>query len=228
VGDLKLLELPAQDVAVIGICVRAVADGPFLPEWEMHALVGFDRADLRRIADSWPPSAPGTEAEAAAWGCLNNLLRYPHGRWDAWSEFIPVSPAHLRLLFDRWIAAQDPRPRRPKLRSDEDLATRRAWLASIEAREGPVSWPVTWPDAVCRALQPFVGGDETLVITFPSERAGSTFALGGQLFRYLSGAPMIIADRSGAPNVHPVTLGTEIPIRIELPRNAVLVPIYQA
>jgi hypothetical protein len=224
--DLKLLELPAQDVAVIGTCVRADADGPFFPDWEIHTLLGFDHADLRRIADSWPPSVPGTEAESAAWGCLNNLLGYPHGRRDVWSEFIPVTPEHLRSLFDRWIASQDPRPPRPKLWSEGNLANRRAWLASIEAKEGPMCWPDTWPDAVCRAIEPFVGGDETLVITFPSEIAGSSFKLGGHVFRYLSGAAMIIADRSGAPNVYPVTFGTEIPIRIELLRDDILVLIY--
>jgi hypothetical protein len=225
-GDLKLLELQANDLATIGACVRAAAYGPFFPDREIHALVGFDRGELRRIAEHWPPSEPGTDAESAAWGCLNNLLGYPHGHWDVWSEFIPATPDEIRLLFDRWVARQDPRPPRPSLWSEEDLAKRRAWLTSIDAKEGRVSWPNTWPDSVRRAIGPFVGRDDSLVITFPSEIAGDTFTLSGHVFRYLNGVPMIVADRSGAPNVHPVTFGAEVPTRIELRRGGTLVLIY--
>jgi hypothetical protein len=89
-----------------------------------------------------------------------------------------------------------------------------------------VNWPNTWPDAMRRAIGPFVGQSDSLLITFPSVIAGDTFTLSGHVFRYLNGAPMIVADRSGAPNVHPVTFGTEVPTRIELLRGGTLVLVY--
>jgi hypothetical protein len=139
-----------------------------------------------------------------------------------------MSPPDLRSLFDRWIAMQDPRPPRPKLWSEEDLANRRIWLASIEDRNGVVEWPDTWPGAVRRTIQQFLGRDDVLVITFPSEIVGENFRLRGYVFRHTSGAPMIVENRSGAPNVYPITFGPEVPLRIELVRDDATEQIYPA
>ncbi len=51
------------DSEVIEQCLRAAADGPFFPDWEFTILFGFERDEVRRIAECWPNW--GDEAEQA-------------------------------------------------------------------------------------------------------------------------------------------------------------------
>jgi hypothetical protein len=207
VSGLKLLALSEPDLKVIGECLTAAAVGPIFSDWELSALIGCTGEELAEVARNWPPGEDATDAASLAWGVLLNLLAYPHRAQHAWGDYLAHSRAEVREVFDRWKAIQDPLPPRPKLWSTEDLDRRKQFYSSMEDPEGEIAWPDRWPLEVRDALTPVIGTEVRLVITFASaDPRRPTYNLVGHLFRYKDGSLMIIANRSGAPNVFPVPL----------------------
>lgn len=91
-----------NDSEVIRQCLWAAADGPFFPDWEFHTLFGFERAEIRRIAERWPVWEDPVEQSNAVSNAFNNLLGYPHGRWDAWHDYITPASSDVARVFARW------------------------------------------------------------------------------------------------------------------------------
>jgi hypothetical protein len=86
-------------------CLRAAIEGPFFQDWEFQTLVGVDRAMVKVVYDAWPEQTVGQDDFASAViGTMNNLLGYPHGRSDAWTEYISASPAQVREALDKIIS----------------------------------------------------------------------------------------------------------------------------
>ena len=94
--------IDAGDSQVIGQCLRAAADGPFFPDWEFSLLMGFERAEIRQIADRWPNWEDEAEQADAVNNVLNNLLGYPHKRWDVWHDFITPVSDEVASVYARW------------------------------------------------------------------------------------------------------------------------------
>lgn len=80
--------LTDRDVTVVGECLRAAADGPFVEEWEFQTLTGVERDEVRALAARWP-DVPEDEAYAAVHGVLVNLTGYPLAGW------VSADPAYL-------------------------------------------------------------------------------------------------------------------------------------
>ena len=91
-----------SDLDVIGQCLRAAADGPFFPDWEFHTLFGFEREEIRRIAERWPEWDDDVEQADAINATLNNLLAYPHQRWDAWHDYVAPVSSEVACVYARW------------------------------------------------------------------------------------------------------------------------------
>ncbi len=91
-----------SDTDVIGQCLRAAVEGPFFPDWEFSILFGFDRDEFRRIAERWPAWDDEVEQADAVNAALNNLLSYPHDRWDSWHEYIGSVPSEVARVYARW------------------------------------------------------------------------------------------------------------------------------
>ncbi len=87
------------DTDVIGQCLRAAVEGPFFPDWEFPILFGFDRDEVRRIAERWPSWDDQVEQARAVDAALNNLLSYPHDRWDIWHEYIVPVPSEVARVY---------------------------------------------------------------------------------------------------------------------------------
>jgi hypothetical protein len=92
----------AHDSEVIRQCLVAAADGPFFPDWEFHTLLGFERDEIRRIAQRWPDWDDALEQADAVNNVLNNLLGYPHGRSDVWHNYIAPTSAEVARTYARW------------------------------------------------------------------------------------------------------------------------------
>lgn len=99
--------LEAGDGEVIRQCLVAAADGPFFPDWEFHTLLGFERDEIRRMAERWPDWDGEVEQSDAVNNVLNNLLGYPHGRWDAWHDYIAPFSADVARVYARWRDAKE-------------------------------------------------------------------------------------------------------------------------
>ncbi len=87
---------------VIRQCLSAAADDPFFPDWEFSTLFGLDRAVGRDMAEQWPEWDDPVEQSDAVSNAFNHLLGYPHGRLDAWHDYISPDPADVALVFARW------------------------------------------------------------------------------------------------------------------------------
>jgi hypothetical protein len=91
-----------DDAEVIRQCLWAAVNGPFFPDWEFDTLFGFHRDEIRRIAEAWPNWDDDDERRDAVNNTFNNLIRYPHGRWDVWHDYISPTEVELRRVYARF------------------------------------------------------------------------------------------------------------------------------
>lgn len=92
--------LTSEEVEVLASCLRAAVEGPFFPEWEFSTLLGFERAEVEAVANSWPATADGEREYRVLSAVLNNLLGYPHNVTAAsWREWIAVDRTPLDDLY---------------------------------------------------------------------------------------------------------------------------------
>jgi hypothetical protein len=105
---LPRMVVDADDREVIHQCLVAAADGPFFPDWEFQTLMGFERDDIRRMAERWPDWDDDVEQSDAVNNVLNNLLGYPHGRWDAWHDYISPVSEDVARVYARWRGEDEP------------------------------------------------------------------------------------------------------------------------
>lgn len=92
----------ADDCEVILQCLVAAADGPFFPDWEFQTLLGFERDEIRRIAQRWPDWDDEVEQSDVVNNVLNNFLGYPHARLDVWHDYITLTSADVARTYARW------------------------------------------------------------------------------------------------------------------------------
>ncbi len=89
---MALFKLTETEQKIVFDCLKASADGPFFPEWEFGLLFGITREELRLVISQWPLLNDGDETVVlAVKNALGNLVGYPHGREEVWSDYISVS-----------------------------------------------------------------------------------------------------------------------------------------
>jgi hypothetical protein len=105
---IRRLSAPDQDLVA-----RAFAEGvngPYFPDWEIDIITAFTRDELRRVQDSWPEATvtmrwegdPEQVQYLAVNAILNNLIGYPHGRWESLEEVLGVGSDALVDLLGKW------------------------------------------------------------------------------------------------------------------------------
>lgn len=95
--------LTPEERHVIYQCLKAAAEGPFFPDWEFQALFGMSKNDVARLIALWPDiNHAQTFIQAAINSSINNLLGYPHNKFDIWHEYISADPAQLAVIFQKW------------------------------------------------------------------------------------------------------------------------------
>lgn len=99
-----LTDLNAAELDVVKECLRAVLDGPFFPNWELHALFGLERAEVRKVLQSWPElNQAGDTVAIAINNSFNNLLGYPvPNEKELWPKFLSVKRSEVARMFDKW------------------------------------------------------------------------------------------------------------------------------
>jgi hypothetical protein len=109
VGDSMALmaAFTPNELAIIGECLKAIAAGPFLrddnaanPWWEFRSVMGVEHHVVAAIAERWPQDGlDDRNVCLAAHNAMNNLLLYPHDRWDVWHAFISATPDEVDDVF---------------------------------------------------------------------------------------------------------------------------------
>ncbi len=100
---MKDKALSQQDLRTIKECLRAAAEGPFFPDWEIETLFGVGRDQITEIATEWPDvEMSAEEVRLTVSNALANLTGYPHGEEEAWEQYISVSRSEVAELLRRW------------------------------------------------------------------------------------------------------------------------------
>ncbi len=84
-----IARLSASQLDLVGLCLRAIVDGPYLSnDDEFHTVMGATRAEAAKISGSWSQVANESRVYMVVNNALNNLLGYPHGRWTELETFL--------------------------------------------------------------------------------------------------------------------------------------------
>ena len=87
--------------------LSAVVNGPFIPEWEFSILFGVERIEVSRVLEALPESLTTKEGKDAIAGAVNNLVGYPHGLDNLWSQYITVSREELWEIYQEWCTGNE-------------------------------------------------------------------------------------------------------------------------
>jgi hypothetical protein len=100
--SMPLTDLNAAERNIVKECLRAAVDGPFFPDWEFHSLFGLERAEVKKVLQSWPELNEADETVAVAINnSFNNLLGYPDDK-KLWPKFLSVTRSEVARIFDKW------------------------------------------------------------------------------------------------------------------------------
>lgn len=96
-------KLTPDEQNVIYQCLKATVEGPFFPDWEFSILFGLKRDEVAELVKVWSNVDHTSKlVQVAINNSLNNLLGYPHKRFDIWNDYISVSPSELADLFRKY------------------------------------------------------------------------------------------------------------------------------
>jgi hypothetical protein len=99
----KVIFLKAEQLTIIRQCLDAVANGPFFPEWEFHALFGVDREIVKSMLDKWPQiDFNDLTVKLVINNSFNNLLGYPLIASEKLSKYITLPSKDLEEMFHEW------------------------------------------------------------------------------------------------------------------------------
>lgn len=87
---------------LVGLCLRAMVEGPYVPEWEFQTIMGVERAEAAEVAESWPEPASNGKTFVTVNNTLNNFLGYPHGRWGELSQYIGADQQQVADALMAW------------------------------------------------------------------------------------------------------------------------------
>jgi hypothetical protein len=75
--SMPLADVHPAELDVVKKCLRAALDGPFFPDSEFPALLGQERAGLRKVLQSWPELNEADDTVTIAVNkSFNDLLGY--------------------------------------------------------------------------------------------------------------------------------------------------------
>jgi hypothetical protein len=105
---MPLIDLSAEERAVVGQCLTALATGAFIPFWEMHAITGLTPAEAASVAWRWP------EVDERNWldeRAIYSALTWAH--WKAldrelWPRYVAVSPTEVERVRRKWLRESTP------------------------------------------------------------------------------------------------------------------------
>ncbi len=96
-----------KEKKIIKECLNATVNGPFFPDWEFHTLLGFERLYVKDIFENWSEMSELKESAndiiLVIKVSIGNLLSYPHGNEDVWSDYISISKQELEAFYESFV-----------------------------------------------------------------------------------------------------------------------------
>jgi hypothetical protein len=100
---MPLTDLNAAELDVLKECLQQpLMDRSFRTGF--RALFGLERAEVRRVLQSWPELNEADDTVAIAINnSFNNLLRYPvPNKKEPWPKFLAAKRSEVARIFDKW------------------------------------------------------------------------------------------------------------------------------
>lgn len=98
-------QLPQREKELIHECMVAIAQGPFLDEWEFQTRIGITRAELMAVLAEWPDfnyASDGAMETLAINNCSNEIL---HGLFVSpcqWEQWFSGTKEELADAYQHW------------------------------------------------------------------------------------------------------------------------------
>jgi hypothetical protein len=108
---MAFAQLSPSEQQIVLQCMKAIADGPEIEDWEFHTRLGIVRPSLRRIISHWPAiddSSDGSDEFLAINNCLNEIchgVKIPEAEWREW--FTWPKDAIIRT-YHKWLSLRGP------------------------------------------------------------------------------------------------------------------------
>ena len=102
-------EVLETDRANVLRCIRAIVEGPFIPDWEFSTVMGFTRDEMA----GWLATDPQAFDETGLWmaiAAMNNLSGYPHKMNEKVFEMTGLNRQDVRPLLVRFRRANNMGP----------------------------------------------------------------------------------------------------------------------
>ena len=105
--------LSENEKAVVHECLKCVASGNvILHNWEFPTVFGISVSEFIQVVESWPELDDSRESVFLAINnSMNNLLGYPHVKYESWDDFMPYTQSEVEVVSNKWKRGQAKRGR---------------------------------------------------------------------------------------------------------------------
>lgn len=99
-----LTQITDEEKRLIGECLHAISNGPFLSDLEFRILVRLERAEMVAIAECWPDFDDKDDAVPRLVSqSLLCLVVYPRHKVDELPKYVSASEARLKEFTHKWF-----------------------------------------------------------------------------------------------------------------------------
>jgi hypothetical protein len=87
-------------------CMKAIAEGSEIEDWEFHTRLGIVRSTLRKIINSWPEiddSSNHSDECLAINNCMNEICNGIHIPSTEWRKHFTQSRDEIRHTYHKWL-----------------------------------------------------------------------------------------------------------------------------
>jgi hypothetical protein len=103
---MAFAELSPSEQQIVLRCMKAIADGPEIEDWEFQTRLGIVRPSLRRVISLWPTiddSSEDSDEFLAINNCLNEVchgVKIPDAEWRKWFS---QSREEIIKTYNKWL-----------------------------------------------------------------------------------------------------------------------------
>jgi hypothetical protein len=103
---MTLKDLPDAAQQLVLQCLKAVAEGDAIEDWEFHARLGITRSAVKRFISQWPvmnDGAQGSDEFLALNNCMNEVCRGIRMTPEEWMQRFTEPRDRILQTYENWI-----------------------------------------------------------------------------------------------------------------------------
>jgi len=103
---MPLKEMSKEDQEIVLQCMRAIAEGDDIDDWEFHARLGIERPTLKRIILRWPDlddRKQDSDEFLAINNCMNEICHGIRLTAEKWSNWFTRPRDAVEQVYRNWL-----------------------------------------------------------------------------------------------------------------------------